>query len=60
VKKILLATVLLTLIGCSKQSDNNENMTQPAVAQPEIEEKVILKSMPELLASQDTYLKLLI
>lgn len=47
-KKILLATVLLTLIGCSKQSDNNENMTQPAVAQPEIEEKSDSEKYAEL------------
>jgi hypothetical protein len=57
VKKILLATVLLTLIGCSKQSDNNENMTQPAVAQPEIEEKSDSEKYAELLASQDTLSK---
>ena len=56
-KKILLATVLLTLIGCSKQSDNNENMTQPAVAQPEIEEKSDSEKYAELLASQDTLSK---
>ena len=56
-KKILLATVLLTLIGCSKQSDNNENMTQPAVAQPEIEEKSDSEMYAELLASQDTLSK---
>lgn len=56
-KKILLATVLLTLIGCSKQSDNNENMTQPAVAQPEIAEKSDSEKYAELLASQDTLSK---
>ena len=56
-KKILLATVLLTLIGCSKQSDNNENMTQPAVAQPVIEEKRESDKYAELLASQDTLSK---
>ena len=56
-KKILLATVLLTLIGCSKQSDNNENMTQPAVAEPEIEEKSDSEKYAELLASQDTLSK---
>jgi uncharacterized protein YcfL len=47
-KKILLTTTLIFLVGCSKQSEsqvNNENMTQPAVAQSDVAEKVILKNM---------------
>ena len=59
-KKILLTTTLIFLVGCSKQSEsqvNNENMTQPAVAQPEIEEKSDSEKYAELLASQDTLSK---
>lgn len=47
-KKVLLVVALTAtvLVGCSKQPNsesNNENMTQPAIAQPVAEEKVMLK-----------------
>jgi len=56
-KKILLATTLLVLVGCSQPSENqvnNENMTQPAVAQSEVKEKSDSEKYAELLASQNT------
>jgi len=56
-KKVLLITTLLALIGCSNQSENkvnNENMSQPDVAQPEDTEKSDSEKYAELLASQNT------
>ena len=52
-KKILLITTLLALIGCSNQSENkvnNENMSQPDVAQPEDTEKSDSEKYAELIS----------
>jgi len=56
-KKILLTATLIFLAGCSEQQESltsNENMTQPAVAQPEVTEKSDSEKYADLLASQNT------
>ncbi|MEG2445808.1 MAG: hypothetical protein RSA22_03915 [Acinetobacter sp.] len=58
-KKVLLVVALTAtvLVGCSKQPDsesNNENMTQPAIAQPVAEEKSDAEKGAERILSKDT------